>query len=78
MFYVIEADSCNKWPWIYFLQQTTRCKGVSLENWTHVAKTTRCNYTKLLNFFFFFFLRRVNSPGVSEPPDLKKEMLLFI
>lgn len=77
MYYVIEADSCNKWPWIYFIQQTSRCIGVSLKKWTHVTKTTRYNYTKLFKFYFYFFSRRVNSPGVSEPLDLKTEMLFL-
>lgn len=80
MYYVIEADSCNKWPWIDFIQQTSRCLGVFfLKKWTHVTKTTSYNYTKLFKFIFVcFFSRCVNSPRVSEPPDLKNEMLFFI
>lgn len=58
MYYVIEAGSCNKWPWICFIQQTSRCMGVSLMKWTHVTKTTRYNYTKLFKFWFFFKTRQ--------------------
>lgn len=60
MYYMIEADSCNKWPWIYFLQQTLRCNGVSLKKWTHVTQTTRYNYqhTKLFKLVLFSTTRR--------------------